>query len=315
MGEKMGTDGQIGVKTPEEAKAIHDFYKVLNQICAVGVVMEIMLLPPSLDPNASVLKNMWLWMDRMIGFLELKPGMTAIDVGSGRGKIAQKIVQDTGAKVIQINIDETQVAFSKQLAEKSNQTHLMEWHIQDYNKPFPFVPDESLDAQFCAQSCGFMHDRKRFLKEVYRMLKPGGRIYNLEWLAKDKSYFNSSQPTNFDPNNKEHHELCRRTGVMVGGAFPALLSTWEEAFKEAGLELLASREPAPESSIILLNRTNAVYEPLTNVLIWAADWGIVSQRFKELFIRLRTYWDASVKAHELDLCSMTYEFVARKPLK
>lgn len=311
--EQMGADDHHGVKNPAEAKAIHDFYKVLNQILAVGVVMEIMLLPPSLDPSAGVLKNIDLWMDRMISFLDLKPGETVLDVGSGRGKIAQKVQKDTGGKVIQLNIDETQIAFSKQLAKQNGNEDLMEWHVMDYNDPYPFIEDGTLGAQYCAQACAFMADKTKFLKKVFKKLKPGGMVYNLEWLTKDKSA-NASTVANYDSTNKEHRELVRQTGVLVGGSYPSGIDEWEKAFKEAGFELIASREPAPIPCLVLLDKTNKIYEPLTGVLIWLADLGIVSQRFKDLFIRLRTYWDAAVKAHHDELVSLSYEFVARKPL-
>lgn len=311
--EQLGADDQHGVKNPKEAKAIHDFYKVLNQVLAVGVVMEIMLLPPSLDPSAGVLKNIDLWMDRMISFLDLKPGMKVLDVGSGRGKIAAKVQKDTGAKVIQLNIDETQIAFSKELAKENGNEDLMEWHIMDYNDPYPFIQDGTLDAQYCAQACAFMSDKSKFLKKVFQKLKPGGMVYNLEWLAKDKSE-NASVVANYDSSNKDHRELVRQTGVLVGGSFPSGINEWEVAFKEAGFELIASREPAPIPSLVLLDKTNKVYEPLTHGLVWLADMGVVSPRFRELFLRLRTYWEGAVKAHELELVSLTYEFVARKPL-
>jgi len=91
------------------------------------------------------------------------PGKTVLDVGSGRGKIAQRVNKDTkGAKVIQVNIDETQIAFSKQLAKNAGNEDQMEFHIQDYNLGFPYIEDGSLDAQYCAQACAFMRTRRSF---------------------------------------------------------------------------------------------------------------------------------------------------------
>jgi len=156
-------------------------------------------------------------------------------------------------------------------------------------------------------------NKTKFLKEVYKKLKPGGMVYNLEWLAKDKSG-NSSTVANYDPTNQEHRELVRRTGVLVAGSFPSGIWEWEQAFKEAGFELIASREPAPVPCIVVVEKTNKVYEPLADALVWLADRGLVSKRFRDLFVRLRTYWEAAVAAHEQELVSLTYEFVARKPL-
>ena len=71
--ETMGVDGNLGVATAADAKAIHDFYKVLNQICAAGVLMEIMLLPPAIRRDASVLENIDLWIVSGMGLSDIRP--------------------------------------------------------------------------------------------------------------------------------------------------------------------------------------------------------------------------------------------------
>lgn len=311
--EQMGVDGRFGVKDERDAKAIHDFYKVLHHICAAGVLMEVMLLPPAMDRKATVLENMALWENRMIDHLNLKPGQRVLDLGSGRGKIARNVATATGAGVIQINIDETQIEFGKGVAKEAGVLERMEFHNQDFNKPYPFLADGSVDAQYCAQACAFLHDRKKHLKEMYRLLKPGAMVYQLEWLAKDFGE-RPGQRGLMDFNNATHRELARRTGVLVGGSFPAGVLEWEAAFKEAGFELLKSHDPGEIGSILLFDETNKVYEPLADGIIKLSEMGVFPKRLGDLFVRLRTYWESSVEAYEKDLVSLTWEFVARKPL-
>ena len=38
-----------GMPSEADKKAMHDYYRVLNVVLAVGVVMEIMLVPPVID--------------------------------------------------------------------------------------------------------------------------------------------------------------------------------------------------------------------------------------------------------------------------
>ena len=38
-----------GMPSEADKKAIHDYYRVLNVLLTVGVVMEIMVLPPVID--------------------------------------------------------------------------------------------------------------------------------------------------------------------------------------------------------------------------------------------------------------------------
>merc|ERR1712232_129944 len=317
--EVMGTDGNVGVRTDEDRKAIHDLYKVLNQICAAGVLMEIMLLPPTLDKSKTVLENIWLYVDRQTDFLQLKPGYNKVlDTGSGRGKIAAHVSERTGANIVQINIDETQIAFAQNLAKKKGIFDRMEWHQQDFNLPYPYIADNSLDGHYCAQACAFIADKVKHLKEMYRMIKPGGYTYHLEWLIKDFGDRADNKPVSryglFDKNNATHRELVRKTGVIVGGAYPSGVLEWEEAFKEAGFELLLSHDPGEVPSLLLFEETNKVYEPLADGIIWLSNHGVLPKRLGDMFVRLRTYWEGAVQAHEEELVSLSWEFVARKPL-
>jgi cyclopropane fatty-acyl-phospholipid synthase-like methyltransferase len=310
--EKMGTDGKYGVQTPEDAKALHDYYRVLHRILAVGVVLEVMMLPPTLDPQVGVLGNLQLFFTRMSEFLNVQPGQRVLEFGSGRGKIAQFMHNKKGVKVVQVNIDETQLSHSKLLAQEAGNEEFMEFINQDYNEPFPMVKDGSLDAVYCAQACAFVANKTKFLQEEYRMLKPGGMVYHLEWLRKDKSEFNSSTIAKYDSNNKTHFELVRQAGVLVGGAFPSGILEWERAFKEAGFHLIHSREPAAFHALYLMNDADRFYKPVHVACRFLADWGIIGPRLAQLFDRLRTYVEAAFTAMNLELCTLTYEFVAQK---
>ena len=55
---------------------------------------------------------------------------------------------------------------------------------------------------------------------MYRMLKPGGIVYNLEWVAKDFGDRPANDPRAgshrgaMDFHDETHRELARRTGVL-----------------------------------------------------------------------------------------------------
>merc|ERR1719471_337978 len=44
----------VGGPSPEDKKAVADYYRVLNIILTAGVVMEIMLLPPVIDRKQGI---------------------------------------------------------------------------------------------------------------------------------------------------------------------------------------------------------------------------------------------------------------------
>ena len=51
----------VGGPSPEDKKAVSDYYRVLNILLTAGVVMEIMLLPPVIDRKQGILANLDLW--------------------------------------------------------------------------------------------------------------------------------------------------------------------------------------------------------------------------------------------------------------
>ena len=63
------------------------------------------------------------------------------------------MAEATGAGVVQVNIDPTQIAFGRSVARKRGVLERMEFREQDFNKPFPYLADGSVDAQYCAQAC------------------------------------------------------------------------------------------------------------------------------------------------------------------
>merc|ERR1719188_2282085 len=105
--------------------------------------------------------------DRML----VKPGDRLLDTGCGRGLIALKIATWTNTSVVGVNIDETQIKSARRRAFDAGMENRLEFHHQDYNLPFDFLPDESMDGHYCAQACMFTNNKTAFMQESARVLK------------------------------------------------------------------------------------------------------------------------------------------------
>ncbi|CAK9044821.1 unnamed protein product [Durusdinium trenchii] len=112
----------------------------------------------------------------MADFLQLGPGTKAVDIGCGRGRIAHHVASYTGAHVTGLNIDKEQL---RQAVEYAEQTGLsgsqLDFKHANYNDPLPFE-DNSLDAAYYVQVLSYSTNLEAFFKEVYRVVKPGGRV-------------------------------------------------------------------------------------------------------------------------------------------
>lgn len=103
----------------------------------------------------------------------IRTGERVLDVACGTGivtRLAAKQVGETGA-VTGLDINPGMLAVARSVA---NSDHPIEWHESSGEKML--LPDESFDIVTCQAGLQFMEDKSAALKEMYRVLVPGGRI-------------------------------------------------------------------------------------------------------------------------------------------
>jgi len=104
----------------------------------------------------------------------LKPKVTVLDCGCGPGAITTDLAKIVApGQVTGIDIDESQIEFARNHATGLGIRNL-DFKVADiYELPFP---DNSFDAAFAHTTFQHLSDPVRALKQVYRVLKPGGII-------------------------------------------------------------------------------------------------------------------------------------------
>ncbi|ONK16238.1 methyltransferase domain-containing protein [Streptomyces sp. MP131-18] len=154
--------------------------------------------------------------------LRVGPGRRSLDVGCGAGGPALRVARATGSAVVGVNISREQLAFACALAEREEMTDLLSFRHAD-GTDLPFDAD-SFDAVWAVESMPHM-DRVRVLREMSRVVRPGGRVVITDMFARK-------------PVAEDRQEVLERfrEAWMVGplapiGDYPALL-------RDAGLRLL-----------------------------------------------------------------------------
>ena len=101
----------------------------------------------------------------------LRDGMCLLDVGCGFGGTIAKINQSYLSSVLTgLNIDARQLAICRSISP--NNGNQLIWHQGDaLNLPFK---NSELDIVLCVEAMFHFRSRSDFLREVYRVLKPGG---------------------------------------------------------------------------------------------------------------------------------------------
>jgi ubiquinone/menaquinone biosynthesis C-methylase UbiE len=102
----------------------------------------------------------------------LRPGTRVLDCGSGPGSITVDFASIVApGEVVGIDIAESQVEAGRELAEARRVDNVRFERASVYELPFP---DRSFDAAFANHVIEHLSDPVRALKEVRRVLKPGG---------------------------------------------------------------------------------------------------------------------------------------------
>lgn len=108
----------------------------------------------------------------MASKLDLKPGTRVIDIGAGYGGAARYLASETGAHVTCLNLSEKENERNRRLtAEQGLEDKIEVVHGLFEDIPFP---DNSFDVVWSQEAILHSGDRTRVLKEVSRVLKPGG---------------------------------------------------------------------------------------------------------------------------------------------
>lgn len=295
--QNMGTDYYQEIK-----RKLVDYYSVLNHLCAIGQV-EKMYIPPAIDLSVSIIANQTLFEKKMAQDLGLGEGSQVLDIGCGRGRVANHIASITGASITGINIDPDQLECAKQFALGNGLTDQCRFQIGDLNDlPLPFA-DNSLDAVYHIQVFSLSKDMLKLLKDIHRVLKPGGKFGCLDWVCLDK----------YDPENPHHTSLMKRIKPLIGAIGTYSAEEYVDLIKQAGFEIIISENASIDGrQAPLIDNADKFYTRATRAINFLVRWKILPKHFIALFDRLTKDGQAFVEADRLGLVTTSYYIVAQK---
>jgi len=295
--EKMTNKGK-------HAELTVGYYQVVNHLCSVGEV-EKMYIPPIMDSNAGVFGNQMLWEEKgMADKLDIKPNMTVFDMGCGRGRVAHHVARYTGAKVIGLNIDPTQLAIAKEYAEHTGLLgKQLDFVRGNYNDKLPFE-DATFDAIYQIQVMTYAIDAQKIFEEWLRILKPGGKVSVLDYVLLDA----------YDKTNPHHIKLLNKAKQVLGAVWNPYPKDFEDAMKKAGFKILVSEQASKGGyQYQLFDSADAFFVPLTKGIAFLANWGIIPKHLKALFDRLVDGAQEYVEGDKLGLYTTSWQIIGQKP--
>jgi len=289
----------------EDGENIKGYYQVVNHLCAIGEV-EKMYIPPVMDLNLGVFGNQVLWEEKgMADKLNVGVGKKVLDVGCGRGRIAHHDAKYTGAKVVGLNIDKTQIRMAEELAgAEGMQGSQLEFVEGNYNNPLPFT-NQTFDALYHVQALTYVQDLDKLLLEMFRILKPGAKLSFLDWFKLD----------NYRPDDPHHRHLLKETKAVIGAVRTPSPEEYTDALERAGFRVISSAEASTDGGHQwpLVKQMERFFVTAQAVVTFLTEWKVIPGHFKILLERLNEGGASFVESDKLSLFTTSWQIVAQKP--
>jgi ubiquinone/menaquinone biosynthesis C-methylase UbiE len=124
----------------------------------------------------------------MLDVLPLETGMKILDVGCGAGKQCFSYLAQLNGKADITGGDVSDELLAK--AEEENKKLGSRVHFQklNFNEPFPFE-DNTFDLISCCFAIYYAEDIPFTIKEMHRVLKPGGKLFTTGPMPENKKMF------------------------------------------------------------------------------------------------------------------------------
>ncbi len=138
-----------------------------------------------------VTPDMCAQREEVIRLLQLEPGEKVLDIGSGPGLLASAMAELTGPSGEVCGVDISSELLQLAAERYRHVHHLKFLHADASSLPFP---DACFDAVVVTQVLEYLQDVRSALREMHRVLRPGGRVLILDtdW---DSLVWHSADPT------------------------------------------------------------------------------------------------------------------------
>ena len=211
------------------AETVKEYYNLCSEFMVFGWGESLHFAP--LSPRETLEDSKIRHQRLMIEKLELREGMTVVDVGCGIGGPMRRVVGEAGVRVVGVNNSEVQLERTKALNAAAGIEDMVDYLACSF-MDMGAAADDTFDRAYAIESTCHAPDKAAAFAEIYRVLKPGALFWGQEMCMTDK----------FDPHNDEHQAMKRdlRHGIALKDI--ATTSEVDRALEKAGFQIIEGRD-------------------------------------------------------------------------
>lgn len=285
-----------------DEQRIIDYYSVLNHLCALGEV-EKMYIPAVMDVSKGIYENQMLFERKMSRDLNIQAGDHVLDIGCGRGRVAAHMASITHANLVGLNIDDTQLNSAKKFAHLSGLADRCQFLKGSLNERFPFT-DDSFNALYQIQVLTYAKNKEAVFTEMFRVLKPGGKLSFLDWVLLD----------NYNAKDKHHRDLLNRIKPLIGAVDTPTTHEIKDTLEKVGFNILVSQDASIGGhQADLIEKADKYYTRTQKIIRCMVKLRLLPKHFGVLMDRLTKDGEAFVEADRLGIVTTSFQTVAQKP--
>lgn len=165
--------------------------------------------------------------------LQLTPTSRVLEIGCGSGAYALHLAAATGSSILGVDINQAGIRNASSLACDRRLDSRVSFELCDVTKPLPFA-DQAFDAAFANDVLCHIPTRPALLREIFRILKPRGRL-----LFSDALILGGAVT---------HQEIATRSSIAT--YIFVLLGYNERLIEQAGFRLLEATDTTANAAAI-----------------------------------------------------------------
>ncbi len=170
------------------------------------------------------------WAEDVVEIAAPQPGERVLDVACGTGVVTRLVAPLVGAagRIVGQDLNAGRIAVARSLSSVSGVT--IEWQESDVGA-LP-IPDATFDLVCCQQGLQFFPDRLAALRQMYRLLVPGGRLALNVWRSIDHQPGAHAMTKALQRHVSAEAAAFRRTPFALGDAESIEASMGEVGFRD-----------------------------------------------------------------------------------